>query len=191
MAGDEKQPQPHPGDDGRYGAGDGPVSLWSPDAPLPVFAELEGRSVALVDGNEYRALIALRDAVAQRGSTSAGPGVVGAGARGAPLRATFPMRATVLGVDVIAIPVGDYYRLAKPPGRDASRERSLRLSRLDKDAEVRQFFLDRIGTEDVDHIRRDAITRFGADRVPSRTTINRFVVRTRTDRLPNGGPDGR
>lgn len=120
-----------------YGAEDGPVSLWHKDAPLPVYIDLDGREVALVDRAEYRSLVALRDAVASA--------------------------------------VSKKLKASKAPVK-----RNHRLTRLDKDAEVRRFIAERLGTDDVDRIRQAAIKLFGAARVPSRSAVNRFAMEARS-----------
>lgn len=108
---------------------------------------------------------------------------------------SLPLRILVGGVDMVLVAADAYDAMVRRvPGRvttgsKGGRGRPHRLTRFDKDGELRQFFLDRFGTEDVDRIREAAIATFGADRVPSRTAVNRFAVKVRqSQRL--GGFDG-
>ncbi len=107
-----------------HGGPDWGMPPWAQGVPLPAFTHIDGRNVVLADAGEYRALLALQDAVFHLG------------APGCPKR----------------------------------------LFRLDKDPEVRAFILERIATEDVDKVRLAAIERFGADRVPGKSSVHRFVA---------------
>ena len=180
MSDEKRQRGARAGDGKRRAVGAGPAAPWSPNTPLPSFFKLGIRPVALVDAGEYRVLLAMRDALARGDGTLAAPGVVGIGPAGAPIKATFPMRVTVLGVDVVAMPATGPRRAALPPGSRVPKRRG-RLMGMDKDAEVQEFFLARLGQEDVEYIRQAAVERFGAGRVPSRSAVNRFVMRLREE----------
>lgn len=93
-----------------------------------------------------------------------------------PIRPRFPIHVTAFGIPSVLISEADYEEMLQ---RSVTFERSGRLSQLDKDPEVRAFILDRRGTDDMDRIREAAIERFGAERVPSRSAVNRMVVRTK------------
>lgn len=97
---------------------------------------------------------------------------------GQPVRASFPLHVTMFGIACVCIPETQYRSLIdiRPSkGRHAHR----RLSRLDKDAEVRAFIEARFDHEEISAIRLAAIERFGADRVPSKSSFHRFVVQLR------------
>lgn len=98
---------------------------------------------------------------------------------GEPVRIQFPVRVVLFGVSVVIISEAEYSALT---GLDRDTSPVSRLSRLDKEPEVRAFIQERLGTDDVDRIREAAIDRFGADRVPSRSALNRFVKRGRAKR---------
>ena len=188
---DEKRQRGAQAGDGRRRAPSATKAVpWWPNTPLPSFFNLGKRPVALVDAGEYRALLAMRDALARGDGTLAVPGVVGVGPAGAPIKATFPTRMTVLGADVVAIPATGPRRAALPPGSRVP-GRGGRLMGMDKDAEVQEFFLARLGQEDVDHIRQAAVEQFGAGRVPSRSAVNRYVTRLREEQGPAGAFNAR
>lgn len=108
---------------------------------------------------------------------------------GEPLRANFPLRVELFGVDAIVIPATEYDRL-----RTIEASRTQRLlkprSRIDADPEVADFIAAKLGTVYLDDVVRLCLERFGAERAPSRSAVDRFRHRleaARAEAAPEGG----
>lgn len=65
-----------------------------------------------------------------------------------------------------------YWEAAHPPGKGTS-------SRIDKDAELRDFVTDRLGRMTFDELVRACRERFGTAHSPSRSTLHRYSQRLR------------
>lgn len=101
---------------------------------------------------------------------------------GEPLRADFPMRATVFGVACVVIPVTEYDRLARAvsairAGLIDPLQKSR--SRIENDAEVAEFLVANLGHLHLYEAVEECRKRFGDERTPSRSAIDRFRKRLR------------
>lgn len=92
---------------------------------------------------------------------------------GSPLRATFPLRATVFGVEVVVIPAAEYEARLEA----AASYRPKARSRIANDPEVAEFLADRLPHLGLDQAVDECRRRFGAARTPSRTAMSRYKNR--------------
>ncbi|MEH3120222.1 MAG: hypothetical protein PGN25_22240 [Methylorubrum populi] len=115
----------------------------------------------------------------------------GRAARGLDDPAGLPAFAQVGGVEIAIVDAGEYRALRAlrdAVGKGGSKQLTLerprrrRLSRLDKDPEVRNFIMSRVQSADVDDVRKAAIVKFGLSRVPCYTSVCDFVRRDREER---------
>lgn len=94
-----------------------------------------------------------------------------------------PIRSTVAGVELVTIPVSHYAELL-----DCKRQLAaagitgLRLaadlrSRVERDPEVAAFLAECLGTRLLKDTYASCLERFGAERTPGKTTIQRFWKR--------------
>ena len=109
---------------------------------------------------------------------------------GAPLRATFPLRATVFGVDAVVIPAAEYAALVASDGAEQVGARfavvrsALRTARVapgrarstvERDPEVAEFLRGRFAVADtIEQARAACEARFGLARTPSPGRIGRY-----------------
>lgn len=100
-----------------------------------------------------------------------------------------PTVAIIAGVKVVTIPLADYAELLDCRRRLAAvrdkpghgRKRYMRLSRIERDAEVRTFIDEHLalGTWPVEEIRAAIVSTFGQLRAPSRSALNRYAMQAR------------
>ncbi len=122
----------------RVADGDGPVTLWQPGQPLPVFATLDDVAVVIIPAAEYRELVALR----------------------------------------LRVPLAEVRAKAR-----ARHEPRGGLSTIERDQEVAIFLRDGFrGGVTVEQHRAACLARFGPDRTPSVSRIQRFRLALRRSR---------
>lgn len=97
-----------------------------------------------------------------------------------------PVRSTIAGVELVTIPVSHYAELLDCQRRLAalrvSEERFCTdpRSRVDRDPEVAAFLAECFGRVLLKDTYTECRERFGADRTPGRTTIQRYWKRLRS-----------
>ena len=99
---------------------------------------------------------------------------------------SFPIAATIAGVEVVTIPLADYRDLLS--ARRRLDEMGLRRIRfecprpgvIDRDPELAVFVTERLQTmRRLDDLHAAAVARFGRERTPSRSAIHRYWQRLR------------
>ena len=100
-------------------------------------------------------------------------------------RSTMPVHGTITGVAVVTIPLDHYSELLNC--RRLVAEHNLRrqvvvgaTSRAERDPEVAAFLAENFIGHTIDRLHDSCRERFGADRTPSRSSIQRFRNRLRS-----------
>lgn len=99
----------------------------------------------------------------------------------------FPWHGSYDGIPAVLIPAEEYNRLLALSGLPTvpvaqatqNANASLRLTRWDLDPEVANFVTARLGKVQQKDIRRQIAERFGTDRTPTLSALNRFAVKWR------------
>lgn len=96
----------------------------------------------------------------------------------------FPVHATIAGVAVVTIPLADYADLLDRKERLAKLGKGEHYSLpprspIEADADVKAFFMERLGKANVYDLLRDCRARFGTARTPSKSATYRFWQRLR------------
>lgn len=85
-----------------------------------------------------------------------------------------PLRVRVQGIEAVLISAETYDVFLQAPSRSVGT-----LSRIERDTEVKAYIDARLATHEMKALRQEIAEKFGEDRVPSSSALNRYSIKCR------------